>query len=188
MSYEREYVRGLRDVAACQTHLSCVDPLGALYYVGYDIDRLMGRVSYEEVIHLLLFRKLPDKNELEAIKQELSSEMKVPEQIIESIKESPVTAHPMQVLRTSLSQLSEYDEKLNEFSEETNIDRAISLIAKVPTLVSVIYRTRNNQDIVQSKNEYSFSENFLYMFRGRTADEKEGRNSADMLYNSVGCS
>ena len=69
MSYEKEYVRGLRNVAACQTHLSFVDPLGALYYVGYDLDRLIGRVNYEEVIHLLMFRKLPDEIELNAIRQ-----------------------------------------------------------------------------------------------------------------------
>jgi citrate synthase len=173
MSYEKEYIRGLRDVAACQTHLSFVDPLGALYYVGYDIDRLIGRVSYEEVIHLLLFRKLPDELELDAIKQKLFSEMTLPKQIVKSIKESPVNAHPMQVLRTSLSKLSEYDKNPNEFSEATNIDRAISLVAKVPTLVSAIYRIRNNKELVHPKKEYRFSENFLYMFRGKPADEKE---------------
>ena len=100
MSYEKEYIRGLRDVAACETHLSFVDPLGALYYVGYDLDRLIGRVSYEEVIHLLLFRRLPDEIELDAIRQKLFSEMKLPKQIIESIKESPANAHPMELLRT----------------------------------------------------------------------------------------
>ena len=42
MPNEKEYVRGLRDVAACQTRNSFVDPLGALYYAGYDIDRLLG--------------------------------------------------------------------------------------------------------------------------------------------------
>ena len=125
MPYEKEYIRGLRDVAACQTHLSFVDPLGALYYVGYDIDRLIGRVSYEEVINLLLFRKLPDEIELDAIRQKLFSEMKLPKQIIKSIKESPVNAHPMQVLHTSISKLSEYDENPNEFSEAVNIDRAL---------------------------------------------------------------
>ena len=36
MSSEKRYVRGLKDVAACETHISFVDPLGALYYVGYD--------------------------------------------------------------------------------------------------------------------------------------------------------
>ena len=173
MSYEKEYVRGLRDVAACQTHLSFVDPLGALYYVGYDLDRLVGRVNYEEVIHLLLFRKLPDKIELEALREKLFSEMKLPKEIIKNIEESPPNAHPMQLLRTSISKLNEYDDNSNEFSEGANINRAISLVAKVPTLVSAIYRIRNNEEIVKPKKEYSFSENFLYMFRGKPANEKE---------------
>ena len=173
MSYEKEYVRGLRDVAACQTHLSFVDPLGALYYVGYDLDRLIGRVNYEEVIHLLLFRKLPDKIELEAIREKLFSEMKLPKQVIKNIRESPPGAHPMQILRSSISKLGECDEHPNEFSEAVNIDRAISLVAKVPTLVSAIYRIRNNEEILPPKREYGFSENFLYTFRGKPADEIE---------------
>jgi citrate synthase len=173
MPYEKQYVRGLRDVIACQTHLSFVDPLGALYYVGYDLDRLVGRVNYEEVIHLLLFRKLPDKLELNAIRQKLFSEMKIPKQIIKNIEESPPNAHPMQILRTLISKLNDYDENLNDFSEAVNINRAISLVAKVPTLVSAIYRIRNNEEIIWPKKEYSLSENFLYMFRGKTADEKE---------------
>jgi citrate synthase len=173
MSYEKEYVRGLRNVAACQTHLSFVDPLGALYYVGYDLDRLIGRVNYEEVIHLLMFRKLPDEIELNAIRQKLLSEMQLPMQVIKNIKDSPTSAHPMQILRTSISKLGEYDEHQNEFSEAINIDRAISLVAKVPTLVSAIYRIRNNEEIVQPKSVYSFSENFLYMFRGKPADKIE---------------
>jgi citrate synthase len=173
MTYEKVYVRGLRDVAACQTHLSFVDPLGALYFVGYDLDRLIGRVNYEEVIHLLIFRKLPDKIELEAIRQKLLSEMKVPKQILNSIKESPPNAHPMQLLRTSISQLGEYDENPNEFSDAVNVDRAISLVAKVPTLVSAIYRIRNNEEFLSPKTDYSFSENFLYMFRGKPANEEE---------------
>ena len=173
MSYEKEYIRGLRDVAACQTHLSFVDPLGALYYVGYDLDRLVGRVSYEEVIHLLLFRKLPDENELDALKQKLFSEMTLPNQIIKSIKELSENAHPMQVLRTSISKLSEYEDNAKKLSEADSINRALNLISKVPTLVSAIYRIRNNEEIVPPKKEYSFSENFLYMFRGKPADEKE---------------
>ncbi len=188
MSYEKEYVRGLKDVAACQTHLSFVDPLGALYYVGYDLDRLVGRVSYEEVIHLILFRKLPDEIELDAIRQKLISEMKLPKQVIKSIKESPTNAHPMQILRTSISKLGEYDECPNEFSEALNIDRAISLVAKVPTLVSAIYRIRNNKEIVHPKSEYTISENFLYTFRGKPADEieKEAINRYMILHADHG--
>jgi citrate synthase len=130
-------------------------------------------VNYEEVIHLLMFRKLPDEIELNAIRQKLFSEMQLPMQVIKNIRDSPTSAHPMQILRTSISKLGEYDEHQSEFSEAVNIDRAISLVAKVPTLVSAIYRIRNNEEIVQPKSEYSFSENFLYMFRGKPTDKIE---------------
>lgn len=173
MSQEKEYIRGLRNVAACETYVSFVDPLGALYYVGYDIDRLLGRVCYEEVIHLLLFRKLPDKMELKGIRQKLNSEMKIPKQIIQSIKESPESVHPMELLRTLISQMGEYDIDPNVFSDASNLNRALSLIAKVPTLVAAIYRIRTNKEIMQPKIEYGFAENFLYVFRGKPADEEE---------------
>ena len=173
MSDEKEYIRGLKDVAACETHVSFVDPVGALYYVGYDLDRLIDRVCYEEVIHLLLFRKLPDQLELEALRQKLVSEMKIPRQILQSIKESPEGVHPMELLRTAVSQLGEYDDHPSDVSEAANVNRALSLIAKIPTLVAAIYRIRNNKEILHPKAEWGFSENFLYMFRGKPADEVE---------------
>ncbi|MCW4015083.1 MAG: citrate synthase [Candidatus Bathyarchaeota archaeon] len=173
MPPEKEYVRGLRDVAACETHISFVDPLGALYYVGYDIDRLLGRVCYEEVVHLLLYKRLPNQTELDAIRSTLISEMKLPEQVIQSIRDAPESSHPMEILRTEISQLGEYDADLADDSEAANLKRSIMLIAKVPTLVATIYRVRSGQKLVQPKEEYGFCENFLYMFRGKPADEEE---------------
>ena len=173
MSYEKEYVRGLRDVAACETRISFVDPLGALYYVGYDIDRLLGRVCYEEVINLLLYKRLPNESELNAIKSALTSEMKLPEQVIQSIRNAPKTSHPMEILRTEISHLGEYEADPNDNSESASNRRALMLIAKVPTLVATIYRVRSNQELVHPKKEYGFSENFLYLFRGKPADEEE---------------
>ena len=173
MSDEKQYVRGLRDVAACETHISFVDPLGALYYVGYDIDRLLGRVCYEEVIHLLLFRKLPTASELAAIRSSLISEMNLPEQVIQSNRDAPKSSHPMEILRTAISSLGEYDSDPDDDSEEANLRRALMLIAKVPTLVATIFRVRSGQELVQPRNDYSFSENFLYLFRGEAADAEE---------------
>ncbi len=173
MAYEEKYVRGLRDVAACETHISFVDPLGALYYVGYDIDRLLGRVCYEEIIHLLIYGKLPNKTELANIKSKLTSEMKIPSEIIESIKNALKSSHPMEILRTEISHLEEFDPDPTDTSEMANNQRALNLIAKVPTIVAAIHRLRNNSEIIHPKKEYSFSENFLYMFRGKTADKEE---------------
>jgi citrate synthase len=173
MSSEKEYVRGLRDVAACETRNSFVDPLGALYYVGYDIDRLLGRVCYEEVVHLLLYKRLPSQSELEAVRSKLFSEMSLPEQIIQSIRNAPKDSHPMEILRTEISHLGMFDPDPCDHSEAANIGRALSLVAKVPALVAAIYRVRSGQKIVAPRKDYSFPENFLYMFRGKPVDEEE---------------
>jgi citrate synthase len=173
MSDENVYVRGLRNVAACETRISFVDPLGALYYSGYDIDRLIGRACFEEVIHLLLYNKLPNQSELDDIKSTLTSEMKIPRQIIKSFRRAQKNSHPMEVLRTAISNLGEYDADRNDKSESANKKRALQLVAKVPTMVANLYRVRNKQDLIPPKKEYGFAENFLYMFRGKPADVEE---------------
>jgi citrate synthase len=173
MSDDNVYVRGLRNVAACQTRISFVDPLGALYYSGYDIDRLIGRVCFEEVVHLLLYGKLPNRSELGDIKSTLTSEMKIPKQIITCLRRAQKSSHPMEVLRTAISHLGEYDSDRNDNSEAVNKQRAVKLIAKVPTIVANLFRVRNKQELISPKKEYGFAENFLYVFRGKPADLEE---------------
>jgi citrate synthase len=171
MSSEKVYVRGLRDVAACETKISFVDPLGALYYSGHDIDRLIGRVCFEEVIFLLLNAKLPNKKELDEIKSTLFSEMKISNKIIRNY--SNKKTHPMEILRTTISSLGEYDYAYEDKDESGNMKVALRLIAQVPTIVASIYRKRNKKEIIKPKREYGFAENFLYMFRGKPADKEE---------------
>ncbi|MCW3997464.1 MAG: citrate synthase [Candidatus Bathyarchaeota archaeon] len=171
MSFEKGYVRGLRDVAACETKISFVDPYGALYYSGYDIDRLIGRVCFEEVVFLLINGKLPNRKELENIKAELNSEMKIPSRIIKKCANKK--GHPMENLRTAISSLSEYDTAFEDSYESGNKKLALRLIAQVPTIVAGLYRVRKNKGIIRPKKDYGFAENFLFMFRGKLADKEE---------------
>jgi citrate synthase len=169
----KEVTRGLRDVAAAETKISFVDPLGALYYLGYNIDALVEHVCYEEVVYLLLHGRLPTKNELDELRSQLISEMSLPEAVINSIKSFPPRSHPMEVLRTEVSHLSVYDPDLDYKSEPANIKSAIRLVAKVPTIVAALYRLRTNQQLVAPNEEFGFPENFLYLFRGKPADNEE---------------
>lgn len=175
---DRVVIRGLRDVAAAETKISFVDPLGALYYLGYDIDDLVDRVCYEEVVYLLLNSRLPNRRELEDTRSSLISDMVLPAQVIERIKSVSVHGHPMEVLRTEISHLGEFDPNCNDHSEEANKRRAIQLIAKLPTIVAVYHRLTTNQSVVNANPEYGFAENFLYMFRGKPADNLE-KNAID---------
>jgi citrate synthase len=173
MSDDAVYARGLRNVAACRTRISFVDPLGALYYSGYDIDRLIGRVSYEEVVHLLLYNRLPNNSELGEIKSILFSEMKIPKQIVTRLRHVPKNSHPMENIRSAISQLGEYDSNQEDHSDAANKRRALKIIAQLPTIVATLYRVKNKLDLVTPKKEYGFAENFLYMFRGKPADVEE---------------
>ena len=47
--------KGLADVVAASTAISDIDGrAGRLFYRGYDIHDLAGRISFEECVHLLL--------------------------------------------------------------------------------------------------------------------------------------
>jgi len=170
---DKVVIRGLRDVAAAETRISYVDPLGALYYSGYNIKDLIGRVCYEEVVYLLLYNRLPTKDELENFRAQLVSEMKLPKEIIKSIKSAPPTSHPMEVLRTEVSHLSMYDQNHDDNSERACERRAVRLVAKVPTIVATLYRLRKNQKPVAPKQGLGLPENFLYMFRGVQGTKEE---------------
>lgn len=167
-------IRGLRDVVAAETRISFVDPNGKLYYSGYNIDDLAGRVSYEEVVYLLFHNELPNKRELSDFRSELISEMgPLPNQVIKRLKSISPESHPMDVLRTEVSHLGEYDPDRNDDSEPANKRMAIRLVAKVPAIVSCLHRIRTNKPIVTPIEELGFAENFLYMFRGEIADKEE---------------
>ena len=148
-------------------------PPGALYYSGYNIDNIVGQVTYEEIVHLLLHNELPNKRELDETSLALFSEMTLPDQVIERLKSTSPYSHPMEILRTEVSHLGEFDPKSNDNSNSANRRRAIRLIAKIPAIVSVFHRVRTKKAPVAPKKEFGFAENFLYMFRGKKVDQKE---------------
>jgi citrate synthase len=170
---ERIAVRGLKDVAAAETRLSFVNPMGFLYYLGYNIDDLVGRVTYEEVAYLLVYKRLPNQQELDEFSTALISEMKLPEAIVESIRCTPNRCHPMDILRTEVSHLGEYDLNAHDLSEAATLRRAIRLMAQVPTIVAALHRTRNDQPVLSPRMDFSLTKNFLYMFRGTPPGDDE---------------
>ena len=172
-NHERVVIRGLRGVTAATTRISFVDPLGALYYSGYNIDDLVDQTKYEEVVYLLLNNKLPTQTELSNLKSDLFSGMRLPKQVVQRIQSALTACHPMEILRTEISHLGEFDPEPDDTSDAANKRRAIRIIAKLPTIISFIYRTRTKQDAVAPVKEFSFAENILYMFQGRPVDQQE---------------
>ncbi len=169
-------VRGLENVVAAETRISFVDPNGQLYYSGYNIHDLAKHVSYEEVVHLLWYNRLPNKKELLDLRSKLISEMKLPNKVNKAIEDMSLCSHgshPIDILRSAVSYLGLFDPDCTDNSESANMRKALRLVAKVPTIVANLHRIRTRKPIITPDTELGFAANFLYMFRGTVPDEEE---------------
>ena len=75
--------KGLRNVYLDETEASFIDgENGILLYRGYSIHDLAPNCSFEEVAHLMLYGKLPDRDELGAFDRRLRSQRLLPSVVI----------------------------------------------------------------------------------------------------------
>jgi len=167
---------GLRNIEVADTKICSIDgEQGKLIYRGYDILDLVNRSTFEETAYLLLFGELPSAEELADFSHRLSEVRKLPEPLLNNLKNRPRRAHPMDILQSCVSELADYDLNLDDDTREDNIRRAIILISKIPTIVAAWNRIRNGQHVVDPKEEGSHAANFLYMLRGTEPLQEESK-------------
>ncbi len=158
---------GLRNIEVADTKICSIDgENGKLIYRGYDILDLANHSSYEETAYLLLFGDLPLKDELDEFNNKLIDLRKIPESIIKNMKNKPINAHPMDILQSSILELADYDFNRTDDGKVVNLTRAISLIAKIPTIVAAWERIRNGLDVIEPLNDNYHAHNFLFMLKG----------------------
>ena len=158
--------KGLEGIVAAQSQVSSIID-STLTYVGYDIDELAEKASFEEVVYLLWHKRLPNAEELAEIKEQLAENMTLPQGIIDHFKLYPIDqVHPMSALRTAVSMLGLFDEEAEVMEVEANYRKALRLQAKVAAVVTAFSRIRKGLEPVAPKKELSYAENFLYMLDG----------------------
>ena len=176
--------RGLEGVVATTSTISSIID-DTLTYVGYNIDDLAEHATFEEVVYLLWHRKLPNKQELETLTEQLAENADIPQQIIDHFKMYPLDqVHPMAALRTAISFLGMYDEEAEAMNPEANYRKAVRLQAKVSTIVAAFSRIRKGLEPVPPRKDLSFAANFLYMLTGKEPDPiaEEAFNKALVLH------
>ncbi|HYL28219.1 MAG TPA: citrate/2-methylcitrate synthase [Candidatus Nitrosotalea sp.] len=166
--------RGLEGVVVGSTQLSNVEgAIGRLTYRGYDIDDLAPNATFEEIVHLLLYGQLPNRQQLDSLKRELGSGRALPEPLINAMQNVPKTAWPMEVLRTVVSGLGLFSPVNAQGEHHSDVHAAIELIAKFPTIVAAWDRIRRGLDPVAPRTDLSQAANFLYMRSGKVPHEIE---------------
>jgi citrate synthase len=155
--------------------------IGQLIYCGYDINELAGKVSYEEVVHLLYHNHLPNPKELADLKAVLSGYRELPQGVIEMLTNLPKDCPPMHAIRTGVSALGCYDTTADDDNMDAQRRKALRLIAQIPVITAYFHRSRQGLPIVPPDPKLGEAANFLWMIDGeKPSVEKE--STMDMCY------
>jgi len=161
---------GLRGIEVADTKISKIDgERGRLIYRGYDILDLTKNSTFEETAYLLLYDELPTKPKLDEFIAKLVDARLIPKQMQKNMGNWRKDADPMDMLQAFVAALAGYYDE--EFaSKEASYDKAINIIAKIPTIIASWNRIRNGLNIVDPDASLSHAANFLYMMSGEKPD------------------
>lgn len=158
---------GLEGVVMDKTSISKVMPeSNSLTYRGYRVQDLCEQCSFEEVAYLLWHDDLPTEKELKTFEAKERSLRSLPSNVTEALSLINTDCHPMDFLRTGVSLLGCEDDRIWDNSPATNLDKSISLLAKIPTIIAYNYRLKNNKELIPPSKDLTMSENFFKMCFG----------------------
>ncbi|ADX84018.1 citrate synthase [Saccharolobus islandicus] len=175
--------KGLENVIIKVTNLTFIDgEKGILRYRGYNIEDLVNYGTYEETIYLMLYGKLPTKKELNDLREKLNEEYEVPQEVLDSIYLMPRDADAIGLLEVGTAALASIDKNFKW--KENDKEKAISIIAKMATLVSNVYRRKEGNKPRIPEPSDSFAKSFLLasLAREPTAEEINAMDKALILY------
>ncbi len=148
---------------------------GNLYYRSIDIREVVklskDDFGYENTCFLLLFGHYPNDIESSIFRKIMSDQYDLPEGFLENI----ILPHPskslMNHITRSILSLYSFDDNPDVITGEELIKKGVSLIAKMPAIISYClqakthYLDKDSLHIHFPKREYSFAENVLYLSR-----------------------
>lgn len=165
---------GYKNTGATKSAITFLDgEKGILKYRGYPIEQLAEKSSFIEVAYLLLYGNLPTKTELDSFQFQISRHTLVHEDMKKFFDGFPSQSHPMGQLCSLIASFSVfYPESLGtrQTPEEINLT-IIKLLAKMPTIVSWIYKKSLGHPLIYPKNKFDYVTNFLNMTFGQRTEE-----------------
>jgi citrate synthase len=166
MSTEVKPKAGLEDVVAATSAICYLDgDRGVLAYYGYDIHDLARGASFEEVCYLLWHGRMPNRAELGDLQSQLAAERALSEPILRLMKQLPPN-DGMDVLRTLVSALGQYDPQANDPTPAANYRKAVRLTAQIGSIVATYGRMKTGGGPIQPDPALGHAANFLYMLTG----------------------
>lgn len=137
---------------------------GQLIYRGYNINDLVANVEaenrfgYEETVFLLLFGHLPTEKELSQFNSYISLKRDLPSGFVEDMILKAPSKNIMNKLSRSVLALYSYDDECENKGLENEMRTAVSLIAKLPVIMTAAYQVKrrvfDNQSMIMHPINY----------------------------------
>ena len=171
-----QVISGLEGVLACESKIAYIDgSMPELSIRGYPIKEVAGNLSYEGMVFLLWHDRVPEDDELRRFRLELVGLRPLPSPIIELLRNTPASAHPMAGLRTAVSMLGSLDASAEDIGYDDNVRKAKSLTASFATIVATQARLQAGQEPIAPDTSLDHTANYYYMLTGKIPDETTRR-------------
>jgi len=175
---------GYTCTGSCVSQITFIDgEKGELLYRGYSIQDVAKNCDFEETCYLLLYGELPSKDDKKIFVETMKREMLVHEQLIHFYKGFQTGAHPMAIMVGVVGALSAFMNDGLDLKDPVQREiSAIRMVAKMPMIAAIAYRTAMGLPIVYPKKKLSYTANFLYMM---FADPMDPDYQVDMFLAKV---
>lgn len=155
----------LGNTAACKSEITFIDgEKGILRYRGIPIEQFTERPNFVEVAWLLIFGRLPTREELVTFSERLTDNELLHEGLKHQFQHIPLDAPPMAILSATLSNLACFHQQFLALEDpESLVEAAARLISKVRTIAAFSYRRSRGQPFMYPDPNLRYAANFLHM-------------------------
>lgn len=165
---------------------------GILTYRGIDVKDLVAgfqkenRFGFEETAWLLLYGNLPTERQLKSFNKVISKERELPDSFVDDIITKNPSPDIMNALQRATLALYCYDPKAEERSLETTMRQSMSILAKMPSIMTAAYQAkrrsfdRKSMYVHQPKEHLSIAENILRTLRSNKQFTDEEAKMLDL--------
>ncbi|HBO44040.1 MAG TPA: citrate (Si)-synthase [Planctomycetaceae bacterium] len=159
------YDPSLANTALCRSDITFIDgEEGILRYRGIPIEQFTERPDFVEVVWLLIFGRLPSKEELAEFSDLLTDNELLHEGLKQQYQQIPVDAPPMAILSAVLNGLTFYHQQFLALEDtESLVQAAARLISKVRTIAAYACRRSQGLPFMYPDPKLRYCANFLHM-------------------------
>lgn len=156
---------GYGNTGSCKSDITFIDgEKGILRYRGIPIEQLAANASFIEVVWLLIWGDLPNKQQLAQFSDMLTQNEMLHEGLHKLFEGYPSSGHPMAILSGMINAVSCYHPDILDPENTDNFEWAAArLISKVRTIAAAAYKASIGHPLIYPDPKLTYCQNFLHM-------------------------